>query len=98
MNMVSWPYPPPHDPWHIILIILQALSSQTLRIHALKLNLRVSSSSAPPCRQVDFYPCMSKSLLGVGLQIDKFKAKGALKEIAIAKASAICVARVDVIF
>jgi len=38
---------------------------------------------------------MSKSLLGVGLQIDKLKAKGAMKEIAIAKASAICVARVD---
>lgn len=44
---------PPHDFWYVIIIILQALSLQTLRIHVLRLNLRVSSSSAPPCRQVD---------------------------------------------
>ena len=42
------------------------------------------------------YPSLSKSSLCVGLQIDKLKAKGAMKEIAIAKASVICVAWVDV--
>jgi hypothetical protein len=44
---------PPHDPWYVIVIILQALSLQTLRIHAPRSNLHVSSSSALPCRQVD---------------------------------------------
>ena len=33
-------------------------------------------------------------LIETGLQIDKFKAKGAMKEIAIAKASRFCVMRV----
>jgi hypothetical protein len=56
---------------------------------ALKLNLRVSSSSAPPCRQVEFHRAHVEDLIESGLQIDKFKAKGAMKEIGIAKASSI---------
>jgi hypothetical protein len=73
---------------------LQALSLRTLRNPAPRLNLHVSSSLAPPCRQVVFYHVYIEVLIGSGLQIDKFKAKGAMKEIAIAKASSICVAQV----
>ena len=40
---------------------------------------------------------MCTELIESGLQIDKLKAKGAMKEIAIAKASSICIARVDVL-